>query len=363
MGIYEPMWIAHVDLDAFFASVEQRDDPKLRGRPVVVGGKPQSRGVVCAASYEARQYGVRSAMSCAEAYRRCPEAIFVPPDFARYSAASRAVMACCRTLSDAIEPLSLDEAFLDLTHCHDDATEMAAKVQGLRDAIREATGLTASAGVAPNKFLAKMASDACKPNGLRVIAHDDAARVAATLPIQALPGVGRVTAERLRSRGIRLVQDLLTIEAEDPGRLRSLLGQQTEHFLCFARGEDPRQVSVDHTRLSIGIEDTFAADCDDPRELIVRLDRLANGLAERMARQHQRARTLTLKVKWSDFRQTTRSQSVSDPFTGAAAVTAHAARLLDEVLPGRGGIRLLGLAASHLEALDGIEQTAISFAG
>lgn len=332
--------------------MEQRDDPSLRGRPVVVGGSPHSRGVVCAASYEARAFGVRSAMPCIQAFRRCPQAVFVAPDFTRYAAASRAVMACCRAEARAIEPLSLDEAFLDLGDGDASPERIRERVQGLRTAIRDATGLTASAGAAQAKFLAKAASDACKPDGLRVIAPADAPAVAASLAIGALPGVGRVLGERLRLRGIQRAGDLLTL---DPRRLRELAGAHGAILAAFAAGIDGRGVVDDHGRQSIGIEDTFDRDCDDPADLLRRLDRLVTGLVERLRRAHQRTRCLTLKVKWADFRLTTRSHSRHDPWD-AGDLGEVAARLLDEALADERPVRLLGLAASHLEDADGATQ-------
>lgn len=341
------MWIAHVDLDAFFASVEQRDDPALRGRPVVVGGHPNSRGVVCAASYEARVFGVRSAMSCAEAFRRCPQAVFVPPDMARYAASSRAVMAHFAEFADQVEPLSLDEAFLHVGRlANDDVTGITAALADLRRDIFAATGLVATAGAAPIKFLAKVASDAAKPNGLRVIPADQVAAVAGAVAISALPGVGRVTAGRLRDRGVRHARDLLTLE---PSRLRDVLGSHADTLIAYAQGIDPRGVQQDSERLSIGIEDTFDRDVDEPAQLLQRLDRLAAGLVERLHRHHRRGRSLTLKITWSDFRRATRSHRLAEPIATVEPIAAAAARLLDNVLPASCPIRLLGLSMSHLE--------------
>jgi DNA polymerase-4 len=346
--------IIHLDMDAFFASVEQRDDPRLAGRPVVVGGPPDSRGVVCAASYEARVFGVRSAMPCSQAHRLCPQAVFVPPDFARYRAASQAVMAVLATATDRIEPLSLDEAYLDVTS-HRRAEPTAARLAAaLRSEIRAATGLTASAGVGASKFVAKAASDARKPDGLTVVPPWTQQDFIAALPVEAAPGVGRVTAPKLHAAGLRTFADVRrlgyeTVAAAGGGRLATWL-------TALAEGRDEREVEVHRDPLSVGIEDTFARDLAARDELLAELARLALGLERRLTARRLVGRSLTLKVKDHRFHQVTRTRALRSPLASGAHAAAIAADLLPSAWDGRTPVRLLGLAAGALEADDGLRQ-------
>lgn len=346
--------ILHLDMDAYYASIEVRDRPELRGRPVVVGGSPQSRGVVCSASYEARRFGVRSAMACSKAHRLCPEAVFISPDFARYSADSARIHALFREVTPLVEPLSLDEAYLDVTEAVRGGADPRQLAAGLRERIHHVTGLTASAGVAANKFLAKAASDACKPDGLRVIGPDEASAFLARLPASAIPGVGAVTGERCARLGIRFATDFLRIPYAD---LVAHFGSSAEWFLACARGEDGRQVVPHHERKSVGIEDTFAEDLLDRDELLARLAGLARGLEERLVACSASARTLTLKVKYHDFSLRSRSRTLADPLRRAADIERIAIRLSEDTAIGRIRVRLLGLSASHLDESGAVQQT------
>ena len=252
--------ILHIDMDAFYASVEQRDDPSLRGRPVAVGGSPASRGVVAAASYEARKFGVRSAIPMARAVRLCPQLVIVRPDFSKYRAASQAVFAIFRSVTPLVEPLSLDEAYLDVTENAYGETLGQAVALRLKAEIHAATALTASAGVAPNKFLAKIASAWKKPDGLTVIAPERVERFLQKLPVDALWGVGPVTAARLRDRGIERLVDVRTA---DPEVLKEAVGSQADWLRQLADGHDDRPVVADYEPKSSGSENTFADDLTD----------------------------------------------------------------------------------------------------
>jgi DNA polymerase-4 len=319
----------------------------------VVGGPPNSRGVVCAASYEARVFGVRSAMACSHAYRLCPQAVFVPPDFSRYKAESDRIQALFAELTDQIEPLSLDEAFLDVSAAVALGADAATLAAGLRARIRAVTGLAASAGVAPNKFLAKAASDRAKPDGLLVV--DDANREAflAALPIEAVPGVGPVTARRCHELGLRRLLDL---RAVPESTLRTWFGSSAAWFAACARGEDDRPVRAERERRSVGIEDTFAQDLIDREDLRARLAELADGLERRLAGAGVRGRTLTLKVKYHDFSLRSRSRTLSEPLRGADAILAIACDLARDTGLGRIPVRLLGLSCSHLDASGAVQE-------
>ncbi len=336
--------ILHVDLDAFYASVEQRDHPELRGLPVIVGWT-QGRGVVCAASYEARPFGVHSAMPMAAARRLCPHAVFLPPRMSHYAGIARQVRDVFLSFTALVEPLSLDEAFLDvrgsLAHFGPAAT-LAAK---LKQAVRDATGLTASVGVAVNKFLAKLASDLGKPDGL-VVVPPDAAGFLAPLPVGRLWGVGARGEKRLHALGVRTIGQLAALAELT---LVGHFGEAGRQLWRLAHGLDDRAVVPDREAKSLGSETTFATDVDDPEALRARLLELVEGLAARL-RQHQlRARTVEVKVRSADFRTRTRAQTLGDA-TDLTDVLWGAARLLLErsltrdMLP----VRLLGVAASNL---------------
>ena len=337
--------IIHVDMDAFYASVEQRDHPELRGRPVAVGGTPEGRGVVAAASYEARRHGVRSAMSSAKARRACPELVFVRPRFAVYRAESARIRAIFRDYTDRIEPLSLDEAYLDVSDSplhHGSATRIA---QEIRDRIRHETGLTASAGVAGNKFLAKLASDVDKPDGLFVIEPAAGPEFVAALDVARFHGIGPATAARMRALGIETGADLRQwSEAE----LRARFGRVGSRYYWLARAVDERPVTTGGRRKSIGQETTFAEDLYASEEMLAVLERLAEPVIRRLGELDLRARTLTIKVRFGDFTTCTRSRTDDPGFTELAAVEAVLPELLQRAgAPGR-PVRLLGVTVSNL---------------
>src|SRR6478736_7692012 len=280
--------ILHVDMDAFYASVEQRDDPSLRGKPVAVGGSAESRGVVCAASYEARQFGVRSAMPMSRAVRLCPTLVIIPPSFRKYRSVSSEVFGLFREVTPLVEPLSLDEAYLDVTENAWGETLGRTVAARLKAVIREKTCLTASAGVAPNKFLAKIASGWKKPDGLTVIAPERMESFLRELPVDALWGVGPVTAQRLRERGI---QRLVDVRTADPEVLRAAVGSMTEWLQKLAAGQDDRAVEPNRPAKSAGSEETYATDLHSLEEIKREVDQLARGVAEWLQQKSINART------------------------------------------------------------------------
>jgi DNA polymerase-4 len=311
-----PPAVLHLDLDAFYASVEQLDDPSLRGRPVIVGG-PSRRGVVCAASYEARRFGVRSAMPTAEAQRRCPGGVFLPPRFDRYEELSRTVFGVYRRYTPLVEPLSLDEAFLDVTASralHGSGAEIAAAIRG---DVRGETGLTVSAGVADCKLAAKIASDLGKPDGLVVVPEGGTAAFLAPLPVSRLWGVGRVTEEALRSLGVATIGDLAAFPEQV---LTERLGSQGPHLKALARGDDPRPVVPDEEAKSIGAEDTFERDLRGEPDLLPHLLDQCGRVARRLRESGHRGRTVTLKLKYADFSLVTRRTTLESPTDDAAAI-------------------------------------------
>lgn len=336
--------IIHIDMDAFYASVEQRDHPELRGRPVVVGGDPKSRAVVCAASYEARKFGVRSAMSCSEALRRCPSAVFVPPNFKAYSETSEIVMELFKSVTPLVEPLSLDEAYLDVTENRKQEPSATRLAQYLKDEVFKRTQLTASAGVGANKLTAKIASDLQKPNGLVVIRPQDFDRIVLPLPVEKLWGVGKKTAERLRTLNIRTIGELRSTPLRE---LEQELGSMGQFFWELAHGKDDRPVESTWERKSVGSETTFDRDKIFVPDLLEALGPLAEDLGRFLQEKHWLATTFTLKVKYSDFQQITRSQTLSIPTDQAQTILETVQNLLVEKTDaGKTPVRLLGLSCS-----------------
>jgi DNA polymerase-4 len=335
--------IIHVDMDAFYASVEQRDDPELRGKPVAVGGGG-ARGVVMAASYEARRYGVRSAMPSVTARRLCPELIFVRPRFDAYQAVSRQIRAIFESYTDLVEPLSLDEAYLDVTLPRRGPPTATAIARAIKHEIFEVTGLTASAGVSFNKFLAKVASDMDKPDGLTVIRPEDAEAFIAALPIERFFGVGPVTARKMKEAGVHNGADL---RARSEAELVRRFGKVGRHYFKIARGEDERAVSPDRPYKSIGAEETFATDLSSPEAMLLALRPIAEQVAERMAAADLFGRTVTLKIKHQDFTVHTRQHTLTDPVHSAEELMALARWLLHTPEPPGRPVRLLGLTASN----------------
>ena len=336
--------ILHVDMDAFYASVEQRDNPSLRGRPVAVGGNPAERGVVAAASYEARRFGVRSAMPMARAVRLCPSLMIVRPDFARYRAVSQEVFTIFRSVTALVEPLSLDEAYLDVTENAWGVALGREVAMRLKAQIREATGLTASAGVAPNKFLAKIASAWKKPDGLTVIAPERVESFLQKLPVDALWGVGPVTATRLRERGI---ERLVDVRRADPGRLRDAVGSQVEWLRQLADGIDDRPVVPNRAAKSCGSENTFSQDLTAIADIRRAIDGMARDDAAWLERRGLQCRTVTIKVRYSDFTTITRSHTQL-PTGDADDIAARAVALLDRTDAGQRPVRLLGVSVHNL---------------
>jgi DNA polymerase-4 len=331
-------------MDAFYASVEQRDRPDLRGRPVVVGGQPNARGVVAAASYEARVFGVRSAMSMAKAVRLCPSLVIVPPDFTKYRAVSNQVFAIFRAVTPLVEPLSLDEAYLDVTENAWGETLGMTVARRLKEEIRSATGLTASAGVAPNKFLAKIASGWHKPDGLTIIAPERVEPFLRTLPVDALWGVGPVTARKLRERGI---ETLIDVRSADPERLREAVGSSAEWLQSLSRGIDDRPVVSEHEPQSSGSENTFARDLTDLAEIRTEVAEMARSSASWLERRQLYARTVTIKVRYSDFTTITRSHTDA-PTRDESSLVSRAVALLDRTAAGQRPVRLLGVSVHNL---------------
>ncbi len=331
-------------MDAFYASVEQRDDPSLRGRPLAVGGRPEHRGVVAAASYEARAFGVRSAIPMARAVKLCPSLVIVRPDFPRYKAASSAVFGIFREVTPLVEPLSLDEAYLDVTENawnEPRATRVAGR---LKERIRADVGLTASAGVAPNKFLAKIASGWKKPDGLTVISPDRVEPFLQQLPVDALWGVGPVTARKLRTQGIERLVDVRTCDA---ARLRSIVGSLAGWLHQLAAGIDERPVVPNRTSKSSGSENTFAEDLTDFDAIRTEVSGLAERAAQWLASTSLLTRTITLKVRYTDFTTITRSQT-ADATRDANVLVARAIQLLQRTDAQTRPVRLLGVSVHNL---------------
>jgi DNA polymerase-4 len=346
--------IVHIDMDAFYASVEQRDDPALRGRPVVVAWRG-ARSVVCAASYEARQFGVRSAMPAVRAERLCPNAIFVPPDFTRYRAASKQVREILLRQTDLVEPLSLDEAYLDVTAPKNGLESATAVAKAIRTEIFETTQLTASAGVAPNKFLAKIASDWRKPNGLFVIRPHEVEGFLAPLPVARIPGVGKVMDAKLQALGIRTCADL---RARDVRELEQRFGRYGRRLAELAVGIDERAVTPDQPVQSISTEDTLAHDLtlDELEPLICTLAARTWAASRKTPRI---GRTVVLKLKTADFHILTRSHTPPAPPQTESEFVEIAATLRVRVdLPARLRYRLVGVGLTNFREADELETQA-----
>ncbi|WP_028734428.1 DNA polymerase IV [Rhizobium leguminosarum] len=336
--------IVHVDMDAFYASVEQRDTPELRGKPVAVGGSA-ARGDLAAASYEARAFGVHSAMPSVTAKRKCPNLIFVPPRFDVYKAVSQQIREIFAEYTPLVEPLSLDEAYLDVTENlkgMEIATEIALEI---RAKIKQVTGLNASAGISYNKFLAKMASDLNKPNGQAVITPKNGPGFVETLPVKKFHGVGPATAERMRKYGIETGLDL---KSKSLLFLQEHFGKSGPYFCGIACGIDERQVRPDRVRKSVGAEDTFAEDIDDLEHATAELKPLAEKVWRYCEAQGISGKTVTVKVKYSDFTQATRSRTGTIPFASVTDVFDTASGLLATVYPFKLSVRLLGVTLSSL---------------
>ena len=347
--------ILHVDMDAFFAAVEQRDHPEWRGKPVIVGAPPDQRGVVSTCSYEARVFGVHSAMASREAYRRCPHGIFVRGDMPRYAEASRRVFAIFERFSPLVEGVSIDEAFIDVSGARALFGDGKTIAENIRAAIRAEVGLTASVGVAHNKFLAKLASERAKPDGLFIMPNEpeEVVRLLGTLKVGALWGVGKVTSETLERAGFRMVAD---IQRADPAYLKRLLGESlSAHLLALAFGEDSREVETEYEEKSISREHTFTEDCNDRNAVRERLMELADEVGRRVRSHGHYATMGRLKLRWSDFRTITRQAPFDAAVCDDFSLRALALRLFDAerlVQPVRlVGFGVGGFTASRSEQL------------
>lgn len=340
----KPRKIIHVDMDAFYASVEQRDNPDLRGKPVAVGGGSR-RGVVAAASYEARRFGVRSAMPSVTALRKCPDLIFVKPRFDTYRAISLQIRAIFAQYTDLIEPLSLDEAYLDVTE-NKAALPLATQIaEDIRAKIKAETGLTASAGVSYNKFLAKLASDHRKPDGLFVITPKMGPAFVETLPVGRFHGVGPATTTKMQGLGIETGADL---KAQTLPFLQHYFGKAGVYYYWIARGIDDRPVRANRVRKSVGAENTFLDDLTEFEAMQAALQPILDKLWRHCEAAGIRGRTVTLKVKFADFQIVTRSRSISDAVGGRGDLEEISLDLLRPLLPPAKGIRLLGVSLSNL---------------
>jgi DNA polymerase IV len=347
--------IIHIDMDAFYASVEQRDNPSYRGKPLAVGSSPSQRGVVAAASYEARKYGIHSAMASSMAAAKCPNLIIVHPRFEVYRGISAQIHDIFRRYTDIFEPVALDEAYLDVTENKQGFPYASTVARHIRAEIFAETNLTASAGVSINKFLAKMASSINKPNGMTVILPENAiaySRCASLiafvedLPIEKFHGIGKVTAAKMQSLGIRTGADL---------KMRSLafllqqFGKAGNYYYSIARAQDNRAVEPNRIRKSIGAENSFAEDLSDKATILLELEQIAETLHERLDKHQTSGRTLTLKVKFSDYQQITRSRTFGSSINSLDAIITEAKVLLGTIELDNRNIRLLGISISNLD--------------
>ena len=334
-------------MDAFYASVEQRDNPDLKGKPIIVGGSPEGRGgVVATASYEARKFGVRSAMSSKKARQLCPHGIFVRPRFEVYKEVSRGLRAIFYRYTDLVEPLSLDEAYLDVTEDKlgiGSALDIAAAI---KNSVRQELQLTASAGVSVNKFLAKIASDLKKPDGLSFIGPSKVQAFMDALPVEKFHGVGKVTAAKMQSLGLTSGADIKRLTEKE---LVGHFGKIGKFYYSIVRGTDDRPVQPNRETKSIGAEDTFPADLQDIDDMNTELTRLAELVFERLNKKQLYGKTLTLKIKYGDFQQITRSLSIKETFISVDLIRNTALQLLSKTEPGHKGIRLLGISISNFD--------------
>jgi DNA polymerase IV len=344
LDIVENRKIIHIDMDAFYASVEQRDFPEYRGKPLIVGGAPDKRGVVAACSYEARKFGIHSAMPSSRAYRLCPQAIFQRPRFDVYRLVSTEIAEVFQQYTDKIEPLSLDEAYLDVTDSelhHGSATLIA---RSIKQTIKEKTRLTASAGVSYNKFLAKMASDMDKPDGLYVILPEEGADFIAQLPIGKFYGIGKATEAKMLALDIHNGAQLKQWPRE---KLVSRFGKAGNYYFDIAQGIDNRPVVSTRIRKSLGTETTFEHDLGDKQQMLSVLNELADKVVQSLLRRKLHAKTITIKVKYTDFTQVTRSMTLEDGFNDMQTISPILPQLLDKTEAGEKKVRLLGVTTSN----------------
>lgn len=336
--------IIHIDMDAFYAAVEQRDFPEYLGKPIVVGGSPDGRGVVATASYEARQFGIHSAMSARKAIQLCPHALFVRPRFDAYKSVSVSIREIFSRYTDLIEPLSLDEAYLDVTEDKLQIGSALEIAQQIKDAIKNELHLTASAGVSNNKFIAKIASDMNKPDGLTFIGPSKVKAFMEKLPVERFFGVGKVTADRMKKMGFHTGADLKKLSEQE---LVRKFGKTGKFYYKIVRGIDERAVQPHRLTKSLGAEDTFEQDLEHIPEMITELEQLAEKVTERLERSKLKGKTLTLKIKFNDFKQITRNQSFANPIGDYPAIMAAAKDLLIKADVADRKVRLLGISLSN----------------
>jgi DNA polymerase-4 len=336
--------IIHIDMDAFYASVEQRDHPEYRGKPVIVGGSPNSRGVVATASYEARKFGVRSAMSSRRAVQLCPEGIFVFPRFDVYKEVSRHIREIFSRYTDLIEPLSLDEAYLDVSVDKLGIGSAIEIAKLIKQAIKDELRLTASAGVSINKFVAKIASDMNKPDGLTFIGPSQITSFMEQLPVEKFHGVGKVTAEKMKKMGLHTGADLKRLSENE---IRQYFGKPGAFYYRIVRGIDEREVQPHRETKSSGAEDTFPVDLTEIEDMNRELVRIGGLVTTRLKRHNLKGRTITLKIKYSDFKQITRNQSLSFATDDQEIIVKTAQQLLAAVDHEDKAIRLLGISLSN----------------
>jgi DNA polymerase-4 len=343
--VYTKKKIIHIDMDAFFASIEQKDNPTFRGKPLIVGGNPKSRGVVAACSYEARRFGVHSAMPCAKAVQLCPKAIFVKPRLQRYKEISLQIMSIFHQYTHLVEPLSMDEAYLDVTTNSQNNPSATILASHICDHIHRELDLTASAGASFNKFLAKVASDLNKPNGVSTISPDQAIDFLSALPIGKFFGVGKVTEKKMSRLGIKTGNDLRQWDME---KLILHFGKTGSFLYNIVRGVDSREVQPNRTRKSIGNETTLSFDIDDLEEINKILTELSCQIERTLRKLDVGGYTITLKVRYSDFTTITRSTTLKNPVFGSLDILFHIPRLLKSTEAGRRKVRLLGISISKL---------------
>lgn len=334
-------------MDCFYAQVHMRDDPSLRGKPVVIGGSPQGRGVVAAASYEAREFGVRSAMPAVQAVKRCPHAIFLKPDFHRYRTESKLIFDIFRSITPTVQPASLDEAYLDVTHHLGNWGTATAVAQEIRARVLDERKLTVSIGVGPNRLIAKIASDYHKPDGLTVVRPNQVQRFLDPLPVRRLHGVGPATEERLKNIGIKTIFDLRHYDTDE---LERRFGRHGMDLWRHAQGIDERPVRTHRERKSLGHERTYAQDLVSIDEMDAQIEDLSQRVVDGLQSRELRARTVTVKVRYSDFTTLTRSRTFSAPVDSLSAIGPAAHQLLRQTEAGQGrNVRLLGVTASGFE--------------
>jgi len=337
--------VLHCDMDCFYAAVHMRDDPTLAGKPVVIGGSPEGRGVVAAASYEARRFGIRSALPAARAVRLCPQAIFIRPDFNRYREESQYIVEIFRDFTPVVQKVSIDEAYLDVTEQLEAWGSATAVAKEIKRRVREERGLTVSVGVGPNRLVAKIASDFDKPDGLTVVKPARVQAFLDVLPVRTLPGVGPASERRLKQSGIETIADLRAVPRD---RLEMLFGKHGQWLYNCARGIDERPVRTHRERKSLSCERTYAQDMRRLEEMDTELDHLTERVSRGLKKRELSAQTLTVKVRYGDFTTLTRSHTLLAPTSDESVMAIWAHRLLRRTEAGRRSVRLLGFGAGGL---------------